>query len=73
MAAAPGQPVFTLYAAWESLGASTNPTVAAQASIGRGERIAQLLILPIVTPALKEVDGLDETARGAKGFGSSGK
>ena len=38
-----------------------------------GERIAQLLILPIATPAVVEVASLDETARGAKGFGSSGK
>ncbi|MDR3606325.1 MAG: dUTP diphosphatase [Oligoflexia bacterium] len=39
----------------------------------RGERIAQLMILPIVTPAVLEVQELDETARGLKGFGSSGK
>lgn len=39
----------------------------------KGERIAQLLILPIATPAVKEVEKLDETQRGAKGFGSSGK
>lgn len=39
----------------------------------RGERIAQLLILPIATPAIVEVKSLNETARGAKGFGSSGK
>lgn len=35
----PGQPVFTLYAAWENLPASSDPTLAARASIGRGERI----------------------------------
>ncbi|MBI2810662.1 MAG: dUTP diphosphatase [Candidatus Melainabacteria bacterium] len=39
----------------------------------RGERIAQLLILPIATPAVQEVSTLDETLRGTKGFGSSGK
>lgn len=39
----------------------------------RGERIAQLLILPVATPAVLEVQGLDETQRGLKGFGSSGK
>lgn len=40
----------------------------------RGERIAQLLILPIATPAPVEVKKFDgETARGEKGFGSSGK
>jgi dUTP pyrophosphatase len=41
--------------------------------LARGERIAQLLILPIRTPAVKEVKELGATARGAKGFGSSGK
>lgn len=39
----------------------------------KGERIAQLLILPVATPAVLEVETLDETARGQKGFGSSGK
>jgi dUTP pyrophosphatase len=39
----------------------------------RGERLAQLLLIPISTPAVQEVTSLDETARGAKGFGSSGK
>jgi len=39
----------------------------------RGERIAQLLILPCLTPAVVEATDLDETHRGAKGFGSSGR
>ncbi len=38
----------------------------------KSERIAQLLIMPIATPAVREVQSLDETARGSKGFGSSG-
>ena len=38
----------------------------------RGERIAQLLILPIATPAVLEVTSLDETQRGLGGFGSTG-
>ncbi len=40
--------------------------------IERGERIAQLVIqqVPVVSPL--EVDELDETNRGAGGFGSSG-
>jgi dUTP pyrophosphatase len=38
----------------------------------RGERIAQMLTLPIVTPALVEAQDLDSTARGAGGFGSTG-
>jgi dUTP pyrophosphatase len=39
-----------------------------------GERIAQLLVFPIATPAVNEVTEFGHvTARGAKGFGSSGK
>ncbi|MEO7161709.1 MAG: dUTP diphosphatase [Bdellovibrionia bacterium] len=38
----------------------------------RGERIAQLLILPIATPVVAEVASLDETQRGLGGFGSTG-
>lgn len=41
--------------------------------VKRHERIAQLLTLPIATPAGVEVESLDDTLRGAKGFGSSGK
>ena len=37
-----------------------------------GERIAQLVIVPCLTAAFTEVDVLDETARGAGGFGSTG-
>ena len=39
----------------------------------RGERLAQLLVIPIATPVIEEVSSLEETARGVKGFGSSGK
>lgn len=42
-------------------------------TIKKGERIAQLLIIPIATPAVQEVTALDPTQRGTKGFGSSGK
>ena len=38
-----------------------------------GDKIAQLLIVPIFTPELDLVDDLDETDRAEKGFGSSGK
>jgi len=41
--------------------------------VQRGERIAQMLILPIATPAVKEVGELDQTTRGSGGFGSLGK
>jgi dUTP pyrophosphatase len=40
--------------------------------IARGDRIAQLVIAPVVRASLAETDTLDETARGAGGFGSSG-
>ncbi len=36
------------------------------------DRIAQLVIVPILTPAVQIVDILDDTARGAGGFGSTG-
>lgn len=41
--------------------------------IKRGDRIAQLIIQTVVLPEFVEVDGLDETARGAAGFGSTGR
>ena len=37
-----------------------------------GERIAQLVITPVLAPAFLECDTLDDTARGAGGFGSTG-
>lgn len=36
------------------------------------ERIAQMVIQPVEIPDLVEVDNLDDTARGAGGFGSTG-
>ena len=42
-------------------------------TISHGERIAQLVITPILTPAYIEVQELDETERAAGGFGSTGK
>jgi len=38
----------------------------------RGDKITQLVIMPIETPDLEIVDQLDETERGASGFGSTG-
>jgi len=38
-----------------------------------GQRIAQLVIHPIITPPVEEVDELPDTARGANGHGSTGK
>jgi dUTP pyrophosphatase len=40
--------------------------------IVRGMRIAQLVICPVVQASLVETSALDETARGAGGFGSTG-
>lgn len=40
--------------------------------IKRGRKIAQLVIFPIISPELEVVDKLDDTARGAGGFGSTG-
>ena len=37
------------------------------------ERIAQMVIMPVSTMPVVEVTELDETARGAGGFGSTGK
>ena len=42
-------------------------------AIARGDRIAQMVVAPVVQVALKPVASLDETARGAGGFGSSGR
>jgi len=38
-----------------------------------GERVAQLLITPVITPGFQVVDELVETERSDKGFGSTGK
>jgi len=40
--------------------------------VQRGDRIAQMIIAPFVQGNFQAVDSLDETARGAGGFGSSG-
>jgi dUTP pyrophosphatase len=41
-------------------------------TVSRGMRIAQMVIAPVATAALTEVDTLPETARGQGGFGSTG-
>jgi len=38
-----------------------------------GDRVAQLLILPVALPAIEEVAELSDTARAAGGFGSTGR
>ena len=42
-------------------------------TIQRGERIAQLVLAPVTRLAWQAVDSLDETERGAGGFGSTGR
>jgi dUTP pyrophosphatase len=41
-------------------------------AIHRGDRVAQLILAPVTLAAWDEVAELDETARGAGGFGSTG-
>lgn len=41
--------------------------------IKKGQKITQLVILPIITPELELVDSLEDTERGEGGFGSTGK
>lgn len=40
--------------------------------IQRGDRVAQLIVAPVVQAELEEVDQLPDTSRGADGFGSTG-
>lgn len=41
--------------------------------VQRGDKISQLVIVPILTPSLEVVSNLGETERGDAGFGSTGK
>ncbi len=41
--------------------------------IKRGERIAQMVVAPVTQAEMKVVTALSETARGAGGFGSTGR
>ena len=41
-------------------------------AIARGDRVAQLVLAPVTQAAWNEVADLDETERGAGGFGSTG-
>ena len=42
-------------------------------TIKNGERIAQIVVAPVTLGSFQVVDKLDETERGAGGFGSTGK
>ena len=50
-----------------------NTDAAEPFEVAPGDRIAQLMITPFAAPDLVELDSLDETVRGAGGFGSSGR
>ena len=41
--------------------------------VNRGERIAQLVVAPVMRATLCEVSSLDDTERGAGGFGHTGR
>lgn len=41
--------------------------------VNKGDKISQLVILPILKPTLEVVDSLEQTERGSNGFGSSGR
>ena len=42
-------------------------------TVARGERIAQMVVQPVVRVAWEEADALSSSARGEGGFGSSGR
>ncbi len=41
--------------------------------VRQGDRIAQLVLAPVTRTPIAEVDALDETNRGERGFGSTGR
>lgn len=41
--------------------------------VSHGDRIAQLVVTPVITPDYTEVEELDDTERSTGGFGSTGK
>ena len=41
-------------------------------TVCHGDRVAQLLVVPALSPDMEEVEELDETSRGSGGFGSTG-
>jgi dUTP pyrophosphatase len=45
----------------------------AEVSFERGERIAQLVVMPLATARLQEVEELPDSTRGAGGLGSTGR
>jgi dUTP pyrophosphatase len=45
----------------------------ADVELRSGEKIAQMVPVPVLTGTVEEVESLEESARAAKGFGSSGR
>ena len=41
-------------------------------TVKKGDRIAQLVVMPVLCPDIEIAESLDETERGAGGFGSTG-
>lgn len=41
--------------------------------VKKGDRVAQVVIAPVTQPVIEEAQEIDETDRGAGGFGSTGK
>lgn len=50
-----------------------NTDPGATVRLGAGERIAQLVVMAVAAPEVVEVEALAQTARGAGGFGSTGR
>ena len=42
-------------------------------TVNPGDRIAQMLLVPVLLPQVQEVQELSQTQRGAGGFGSTGR
>lgn len=55
------------------LGVGLMNTAAAPYEVRPGDRIAQLMVLPVVRPTLEVVEELPETVRGQGGIGSTGR
>lgn len=50
-----------------------NPSTAPYLEVRRGDRIAQLIIAPVLQLPVIEIEALSETVRGEGGFGSTGR
>ena len=42
-------------------------------TVSHGDRIAQMVITPVLTPCYEAVENLSDTERGHGGFGSTGR